>query len=161
MKRFQNMVSVSVITASRAEGTGNFTACQFFKRMTLQTILFSCVAALRALAGNLKPALSMVRGTSGKRDSHDNRFCFPSESDRHDAPCNYGVVTSLLRAQVTQFRWMLAMAGLFIFLTAAAVEAAEPAPGSACSIQYQIMVSGGPETTGVRNLMICNGSTWQ
>ncbi|MGO4809416.1 DUF1566 domain-containing protein [Cupriavidus sp. 2MCAB6] len=39
--------------------------------------------------------------------------------------------------------------------------AAEPVPGTACSTANLITTTGGPETTGVRNQMICNGSTWQ
>lgn len=49
---------------------------------------------------------------------------------------------------------------LFLFLTFPA-RAAEPVPGDACPTQYFIVETGGPETTGIRNLMICNGSTWQ
>ena len=49
---------------------------------------------------------------------------------------------------------------LFLFLTFPA-RAAEPVPGGACPTQYLIVTTGGPETTGIRNLMICNGSTWQ
>ena len=39
--------------------------------------------------------------------------------------------------------------------------AAEPLPGDACSTQYIFSQTGGPETTGVRNMLMCNGSTWQ
>lgn len=39
--------------------------------------------------------------------------------------------------------------------------AAEPAPGEACSTANLITATGGPETSGVRNQMICNGTTWQ
>ena len=39
--------------------------------------------------------------------------------------------------------------------------AAEPAPGEACSTANLITTTGGPETSGVRNQMICNGTTWQ
>lgn len=49
---------------------------------------------------------------------------------------------------------------LFLCLSVPA-RAAEPVPGGACPTQYLIVTTGGPETTGVRNLMICNGSTWQ
>ncbi len=38
--------------------------------------------------------------------------------------------------------------------------AAEPVAGDACSTSNQIVVTGGPETTGVRHTLRCNGTKW-
>src|SRR5258706_14401483 len=38
--------------------------------------------------------------------------------------------------------------------------AAEPVPGDSCPALNQILQTGGPETTGVRRVMRCNGSIW-
>jgi hypothetical protein len=37
---------------------------------------------------------------------------------------------------------------------------AEPDPGDPCSVEDQIMETGGPETSGVRNLLVCDGANW-
>lgn len=62
----------------------------------------------------------------------------------------------------------LALAALLVVTLSAGITggissawAAEPVPGGACSTSNLIVTTGGPETTGVRRIMRCNGSTWQ
>ena len=55
---------------------------------------------------------------------------------------------------------------LLIFLAALLLRggnslAAEPVPGGSCSTSNQIIITGGPETSGTSNMMICNGTAWQ
>ncbi|SFU39259.1 Lcl domain-containing protein [Nitrosospira multiformis] len=60
--------------------------------------------------------------------------------------------------------FVIAFSSIFLFclfFISPSIRAAEPVPGDACSTQYLIAATGGPETTGIRNLMVCNGATWQ
>lgn len=50
-------------------------------------------------------------------------------------------------------------AALFVF--AAPAFAAEPVPGDTCSTLNYIIETGGPETSGVRHLLRCDGAHWQ
>ena len=55
------------------------------------------------------------------------------------------------------------LAGLLIgtLLASAPAWAAEPVPGGACATTNFIVETGGPETSGIRNILRCNGTTWQ
>jgi hypothetical protein len=50
-------------------------------------------------------------------------------------------------------------AALLVF--AAPAFAAEPVPGGVCSTLNYIIETGGPETTGVRHILRCDGAHWQ
>jgi len=55
---------------------------------------------------------------------------------------------------------LLALSGLVAVAVTPAF-AAEPVPGDACTTLNYIIETGGPETTGVRHLLRCDGTVWQ
>lgn len=57
------------------------------------------------------------------------------------------------------FRTACFAATLFVLTISPAT--ADPAPGDACSIANAIVQTGGPDTSGVRHVMRCDGNIWQ
>jgi len=56
---------------------------------------------------------------------------------------------------------MLRVLATTLLLFCASLPAAAQVPGDACATAQQYIVNGGPETSGVVHLMVCEGGTWK
>ncbi len=56
---------------------------------------------------------------------------------------------------------MTNIAFIFLAMTVSSLPAAAQVPGGACATAQQYIINGGPETSGVVHMMVCQGGTWK